>query len=173
MILKIAFAVCVPLMFVLIWIIFTPVRFTLDSHPAKCEIKQTGTFTMMANYDDGLNFRLRVFGIAVHIAPRERPPKTKAKLKEGKKSGLKKSKEAWFAFIRNLANSLSCKKFYLDIDTDNVVLNAQLIPLALFAQSKGVHLSTNFSGRVYAQVEVHAHPNKILWAYFKFLTSNK
>jgi hypothetical protein len=128
---------------------------------------------MMASYDDGLNFHLRVFGIDVNIAPHEQPPKAKSQLKEREKSGLKKSKEAWLAFIRSLAKSLSFKKFYLDIDTDNVVLNAQLIPLALFAQSRGVHLSTNFNGRVYAHVEVHTYLNKILWAYLKFLTTTK
>lgn len=170
MIFKIVIGLFVVILFISIWVLFRPVQLYLDTDTAQYEIKQKGTFHASVFFDNGFKLRLKLLGIPINTEPGKQAPKAKSK-QEKTKRGSQKSIRAWMAFGRQAAKAFSLKQFRLDIDTDDVVLNAQLIPLFYFAQYKGLHLTVNFIGRLYARVQVEVRLYKILWAYVKLLTT--
>lgn len=95
--------------------------------------------------------------------------KTSAEKKEMKRKS-QKSPEAWKFLIKGIAKSISIKKLLLNIDTDDVVLNAQLVPVLVMARTKTVNIATNFNGQLYAHVEMDTYLNKVLWIFIQFLT---
>ncbi|MBY0433182.1 MAG: hypothetical protein K2U26_03640 [Cyclobacteriaceae bacterium] len=170
MILKIAIALFVILLFALIWVLFTPVKLYLDTDTGQYEVRQKGTFHALAFYANRFNLRLKILGIQINTEPGKRAPKAKPRQAKTKK-GSQKSIRAWMTFGRQVANAFSLKQLQLDIDTDDVALNAELVPLFYFAQYKDLHLTINFIGRLYARLEVEVRLYKILWAYVKLLTT--
>jgi hypothetical protein len=63
--------------------------------------------------------------------------------------------------FKGVLNSFRVKRFILNIDVDDVVLNAQLIPILLLVSRGPVSMNTNFNGRNYLDLEVEGRLNKV------------
>src|SRR5690606_14612110 len=111
--------------------------------------------------------------IGFNIPAKEKKPVKKARPKkktETKSRGLKKSAHAWFFLIRKGLSSFRLRKLWLDVDTDDVVLNAQLVPVMMLLNRGPVWMQTNYNGRVSLQLVAEGRLNKLLWAFLRFLT---
>jgi hypothetical protein len=170
MILKIAVGLLVILVLLLAWVVFVPIRLYIDTDTHRYEISQAGTFVTWLRFDKGLHVSLKIFGVPLRFTNRAKVNDKREKTKHSKMKTTK-TKAAWYSLIRNIACSFTLKKFILNIDTGDVVLNAKLVPVLLIAQNETLYLSTNFTGRLYAHIELNAQLNKVLWAFLKFLTS--
>jgi hypothetical protein len=170
MILKIVLALVVLMLLIVLWVLFTPVLLYADTDEGCYEIRQRGVFQASAHYTGGLQWQWKILGIPVRVASRE--PERIARPRPVRKP-VSKPAEAWVAFVRRVFRSVTLTRFQLDIDTGDVVLNAHLIPLFCVVQRRHFRITTNFTGRTYAHVELKAHPHKLLWAFFKFLTTHK
>jgi hypothetical protein len=173
MVLKIVAILFLLVVLALVWMIFVPVQLYIDTDSNVYQVRQVGTFSGSAYYQNGFRFRVCVLGIEINTSPKEGVQEMKAKPKASKKTSIEKPTEAWLSLLRGIFRSVSIKKLVVDLDTGDVVLNAKLVPLFMLARYKGIHASTNFMGRVYAHIEVNAYINKMLWAYFKFSTIKK
>jgi hypothetical protein len=72
--------------------------------------------------------------------------------------------------IQKIIQSICIKRFQVDIDTDDVVMNAQLIPAFVFLSPDSVRLSANFEGRVYARLLAEVRLYRLVWAFLEFFT---
>jgi hypothetical protein len=64
--------------------------------------------------------------------------------------------------------SICIKRFNLNVDTDDVVMNAKMLPAFLFLSRGPVHLSTNFEGRVYFNLLAEVRLYRISGAFILF-----
>ncbi len=72
--------------------------------------------------------------------------------------------------LKGILRSITIKKLALDIDTDDVVYNAKLVPLCYSLSRGPVSLNMNFHGRVYACFNAEIKLYKIGWAFLLFFT---
>ncbi len=160
--------VLIVILFIVSWILLMPLVIDVDTARTSYRVYQTGTF--LFSFEKDFKPRLRVMGLSVPIS-QHKQKKAKAKSLEKKKNKI--SIHRVRVLIRKIFQSICIKQFHVDIDTDNVVLNAQLIP-ALVVFSRGpVQLSVNFEGRVYARLLAEVRLYRLAWAFLEFFTKNK
>ena len=155
----------------LIWIVFTPIVVEINSDSARYEVRQRGILFMRFN-PHKVKWELRLLGINIPLRKtEEKKPKTqKLERSEKKKKGFHRSANTWRFLIQRGLMSLRLRKLWIDIDTDDVVLNAQLVPLVYFLSRGPVKLSTNYNGRVSLQLLLEGQLNKLIWVFMRFLT---
>jgi hypothetical protein len=152
--------------------LFTPMFVYVDTNERRYEVFHSPVFKFSIAFQDfEVLPKLKILGINIPLAAKEiakhdlhEPVK-----KKQKRSGIKRSAEAWRFLISESIKSFDIKRVEADVDTDNVLLNAQLVPVFLWATNGPVKLNTNFSGHVYFHFEVANQPAKILWIFFRFL----
>jgi hypothetical protein len=153
---------------IVLWVIFMPLVIKVNSDESIYEVRQWGTFLVKVEFDEIFRFYFYLFGFEIpkgtENKKRDSVPIRKAK----KKTFLKGNFTKWKVFIGNLRKAISVKRLVLDVDTGDVVLNAQAIPALYFLNSRRVTLSTNFIGRVFVEFIAYIYLHRVLWAFIKF-----
>ena len=95
---------------------------------------------------------------------------TELLMKRSKKKMVRKKKKKKRKFklskVRSLLNSFEVRKFNLNFDSDDFVLNAYLFPILHFLSRKQVQISTNFNGNFELEAEVVNRPIWLMRALF-------
>lgn len=155
------FALLLIVICLLLWILFQPVIILIDTDSEIYQIRQKGTFAIALK--DNLKFRFKVMGIEV------KPGSDKRKQRKKSRKGRKRAPSHRFQLLRSCLTAIRVRKLIVDIDTDDVVLNAQLIPLAWFLSNKDEDrlCNINFEGTlmIYLLIEIRLY--LILKAFVK------
>ena len=152
------------------WLIFLPWIVEVDTSRETYEVFQRGTLRFWLS--TGFQPRLRLFGISVPLQAGEKKRPVK-KISKPKKSKRQFHTQPLWGLAKGIYQSLSVKWFYLDLDTDDVVWNARLIPVFSLLNRGPMHLATNFEGRVVARLRAEVKLYRIGWAFFLFFIKNK
>jgi hypothetical protein len=158
------------LLLLILGFLFAPIVLYIDSDEQRLEVSQfplTKIFFTFENYTVQPHVRFLGVDIPVKNKKSESPAATK---KKTKKKSFKRSASAWRFLIYRVWKSFRVTRFDVDIDTDNVVTNAQLVPVFLLASRGPVQLNSNYQGRVYVHLEVTSLPARLLWIFLQFLT---
>jgi hypothetical protein len=160
------------LLILVVGFLVIPVSLYIDTDQGRYEVFQRPAFRFFAIIkNETIVPQLQIAGINVPLQSKRKGSIKKARKKSTvKKPGFRRSVSAWRFLVERLLKSFAIRQAVVDLDTDNVVLNAQLVPLFLWASHGPVHLSTNFNGRVYFHLEVRNRPANILWIFLRFLT---
>ncbi len=158
------------LLAVFAWLIFWPWVVEVDTSRNTYQFYQLGTVRFWLTA--GFKPHLRILGISVPLetGEKERPLKQHT-IPEKKKRQfhIQPLLDLW----NGIVDSITVNWFYLDLDTDDVVLNAQLIPAFLWLSRGPIHLTTNFEGRVYSRLRAELKLYRIGWAFLLFSIKNK
>ena len=158
------------ILIVFAWLIFWPWVLDVDTTRNSYQFYQMGTVRFWLTWD--FQPHLRILGISIPLksGEKERPQKLRTKPKKKKRQiRIQNVLDLW----NGIVHSIRVKWFYLDVDTDDVVLNAQLIP-AFQGLSRGpVHLTTNFEGRVSSRLRAELKLYRMGWAFLLFFIKNK
>ncbi|MBL6448408.1 hypothetical protein JMN32_18995 [Fulvivirga sp. 29W222] len=157
----------------LLWIVFTPLYVRVDTTLGLYEIHQAGTINMSLHPGEDEWWQVRVFGVRVRVKASEKPKKAKTPKKQGKgkkKSRFKRSASAWRCLVSGVVRSITLQQFACSVDLDNVVLNAQLVPVLMLVNRGPVSIHTNFNDQYYLQLRVKARLNRLIWTFIRFLT---
>jgi hypothetical protein len=156
------------LVFVL-WIVFVPVSFTVNTSESRFEIRQPGTFVLAYKPGDTPAFNAMVFGF--RISGWRTAGSEKQKTGSGKKSRFFRDKSfaAWWKFVRGLLQSFTVRKLIMDIDTGDVIWNAKLVPVCVLASRGKVVMSMNFENRVFIDMTLVFFVYKAIWVFIKFI----
>jgi hypothetical protein len=152
------------------WVLFIPIFIIIDTDQSRYEIFQWGVFSVRFMPGESAWATIRIAGIEVH--PERKGERNSAK----REHGLRRAPSRWLwsrdwkRLARRLTRSIKLKTLVLDIDTDDYVLNARLIPLMMFASRGPCHFSVNFSSRNYLKTEIQFRIAPILWTIVLFLT---
>ena len=153
-------------LFILGWILFMPLVVDVDTDRQDYRVYQHGTVRFWLT--PGFQPRLRILGISI--------PMKRGKEVRMKKPRQKEKSERKFPFrnlpdlLNGIYQSITVRWFRLDLDTDDVVLNAQMIPVFTFLSRGPVQLTANFGGRVYASLRAELKLYRIGWAFLLFFT---
>lgn len=150
--------------------LFTPILFYADTDEGRYEICQPPLirFSIMCE-NNILSPKFRFSGIDIPLKNKEKKIKTQKKIKRNTRSHFRRSFYQWHTLVSKLIKSFRIKYAALDIDTDDVILNAQLTPLLMAFSRENVHLGNNYNGRVYIHLEMYTKPARIVWIFIQFL----
>lgn len=166
----VALFIAVILLFIVAWLIFWPWVLEVDTARNTYQFYQTGTVRLWLT--TGLQPHLRVFGISVPLTAREEDRGVKEHTKPKKKKRQFRLQHM-FDLWKGIVNSIKINWFYLDLDTDDVVLNAQLVPVFYWMSRGPIHLTTNFEGRVSSRLRAELKLYRMGWAFLLFFIKNK
>jgi hypothetical protein len=150
----------------LLWILLGPVIITLDTSRNLYRFMLPGIVSARVVPEAGLFvIRCRILFIPFTIDPLRmekrsgnKREKTEKKIRK-RQSGRKLLKK-----FRNVARGIRLRRFELDIDTDDFLLNAWLVPAFTAANSyKNVQLQVNFEGNLFMHLDLRTRIAAILW----------
>ncbi len=166
----IIFALILVVFILFAWLIFWPWVVEVDTSCNRYQFYQMGTVRFW--FTKEFQPCLRLFGITV-------PLKGGVKKGPAKKHVTPKKKKRQFRIQHvldlwnGIVHSIRVNWFYLDLDTDDVVLNAQLVPVFLWMSQGPIHLTTNFEGRVCSRLRAELKLYRMGWAFLLFYIKNK
>lgn len=166
-----AIILCI-LLLLLAGFLFTPVSLYVDTDEGSYKVFQAPVFRFLISGRDGTIVpRLQLAGINIPLQSKGKAkPAKKTDKKSKRKSRFNKSISAWRFLVENTLKSLIVNRAVVDLDTDDVVLNAHLVPVFFWASQGPMHLNINFKGRVYLHLQAYTRPARLLWIFLRFLT---
>lgn len=167
--------ILIVLAILLIGFLFSPIAFYVDTEESRYEVSQLPVLKFFVSVQNGrLIPSMKLVGFNIPLKPKEKKPKiTKPKKAPAEKkpsTRFHKSFATWRFTIHHIIKSFTIKRVILDLDTDDVVLNANLVPVFLLLSNRHVTLNSNFSGRAYFHLEAENKPIRLLWIFIQFLT---
>ncbi|NOX47206.1 MAG: hypothetical protein GXO89_09545 [Chlorobi bacterium] len=151
------------IIFFFLWILFGPLDFVANTFKEEYyfQLRKVFRISIIFDEDEIVFLNIRVFVIGFNIHPLQILTNPKEKKKGGKKK-KKKEKRKRLQRIRTLQNmglfalrltwrtarTFKLRKLKLNIDTNNVVANAYLIPIFTILNGNRTQLSVNYSGQI-------------------------
>jgi len=148
----------------LTWILLAPLVIQVDTASGRYRVMLPGVLTVKAVPADGLFFvRAWIFFIPLKFDP-FRP----GKRKDGKKETGKKKRRKGFRMsagkARKILRAIRIRRLAIDVDTDDYVLNAWLVPaLAVANRYDNIEMRVNFEGNLFMHMDLRTRPGRILW----------
>lgn len=101
-----------------------------------------------------------------HFSPGQKnQPKSKTVSKPGNST---RRFNSYLPLARKMVCRIDLRKVIVNIDTDDVVLNAQLIPVCVLLSSRNRDFGVNFYGRFYFHLEATVYLYQLLYEFISF-----
>lgn len=168
----IGLAITMVLIMVVVWILFAPLIIRIDTIENTCDLRLPGLFKTWLSIDQE--------GLAVHVwfpfyrfkmdPLRRKAPKKRRKRKATASEKKKVMKRPNTKLMRRLLNTMYSFRiivFEASLDTDNYLLNAQLVPLCQLIRRHGLAMNINFQGNSYFRLEVRNNLYRLGLAYLE------
>jgi len=144
------------------WLLFMPLVIDVDTSHHSYQVYQYGTIHFWLS--PGFEPHMSIFGISIPLKRGKAADQAKPKPKSRRQFPFRNIPE----LLKGIYKSITVRWFRFDLDTDDVVLNAQMVPAFTFLSRGAVQLTTNFEGRVYASLRVELKLYRIGWAFLLF-----
>jgi hypothetical protein len=149
----------------LLWLVFGPVIIFVNTRTSSYHLALPGIFKA-AVVPSGELVRIRgwIFFIPFSFDPFNTGSRKKKR---------PTSKKAWprvtggLTAARNLPRAFRIRKLHLNIDTDDVILNARLVPVFSAINTEEIRLQANFEGNTSLVLDVRTRLGAILWVFIK------
>jgi hypothetical protein len=154
----------------LLWLLIIPVYLIVDTSADRYEIFQFGIFKLTWQPAGKFLFRLRILGIPVSMKTggRSSPGPSEFVKKKRKGKTASKSFDTWLYLVRGIIKSFRVKRLHCSVDTDDVVLNAQLYPVVLLMNQGRVSMNVNFNSQNYLDLAVVLKVYRVCWTLIRF-----
>mgnify|MGYP001820375450 CR=1 FL=1 len=157
------------LLALLIYLLLTPVSLFIDTRRDKYVIQQKGVVkaSVLGDKKEVLKVKLNVLFLKFYLYPlRSSKSKSKPKIKGKKKS--KKRKFLSFKTGLKLLKSFKVKRFRIDIDTGDYIVNAKLYPAFAYLNYKIGGFNINFQDRNQLVLHIQGRPIYIIKSFINF-----
>lgn len=157
------------ILLIILWIIFAPMILSVNTDTGDYSLRIPGIFKVRLITDEDLFYiRARMFFIPFRIDPfRIVQPQIKIKQEVERQAGQVILSYRLRA-LRELLSSFRLKYLYLDIDTNDVFLNAYLYPVFLFLRSDRIQCATNYLERTRVILDMRNRLASLLWIGIKY-----
>lgn len=154
----------------LLWIIVGPVFIFLDTQGHRYHLNLPGIIKVAAVPGrDFFVIRGRVFLIPFRFDPfkenkrkRKRKPKKSSETPQRKRSpNLRQGMKLG----RDVMRSFRIRRLWLNIDTDDFMLNTQLVPVFSAINSQQIRMQVNFEGDASLLLDLRTRLGALLWAF--------
>jgi hypothetical protein len=153
----------------LLWILFGPVVIFLNTDLDRYFLALPGIFKAAVVPADGL-FHIRgwIFFIPFTYNPILRKKRKRGKRPEKEPAGVRPKKlTGGVRMATEMVRSFRIRRLLLDIDTDDFVLNAWLVPLFSFVNYENIQMRVNFEGTASMHLEMRNRMATMLWIFIK------
>lgn len=153
----------------LLWILLGPVIIFLNTGTRRYLLALPGIFkAVVVPSTDVFYIRVWIFFIPFRFNPFQgKTEKRKEKpRKPGRKWRLKKL-AGGKQIISDVVRSIRIRKLSLDIDTDDFMLNAWLVPVFSLVNSGDIQMRVNFEGTSSLLLELRTRLGSLLWIVIK------
>ena len=154
------------ILLLLCWVLFVPVKVRINTHTRNLGITLPGIFNVYAIPGDE-RFRIRAW---LFFIPFQIDPFKPGKSRRNRKKKPAKKKRQWFNRMGNskqfkkVIRAVWIRKLDLDIDTDDVMLNASLVPaFTMINANSRLNMQVNFEGTLYLDLDVRTRLSMLLW----------
>ena len=158
------------LIFLLVWILVAPVIIFLDTDNKRYLLILPGIIKVMLVPSEYLfHIRGRIFFIpyTYNFFLRKKGKKKKEKVTEKSTEKRKLNKIfRQFKMAVHMLCSFRIRKLELDIDTEDIMLNAWLIPAFSMVNSENIQLRANFKGHTSLILDLRIRIGTLIWVYF-------
>jgi len=151
-----------------LWITFVPLCIDINSEREWYCLYQPGTFSIHLFPSRGQPWSIRILGFPIKPANGRKNPKVTKPQRNKRKNTARKSVHAWRYLATGVAHSVHVRRFIVDIDLDDVVLHAQMVPILQLVNSQTVTLQTNMSNRSFVDISVVVRLYRMLWTFILF-----
>ena len=148
------------------WLIFMPVNIKVDTDRNLYEVSQAGTLTVVLLPGETPVARIRILGLPIGPIGGEARKKEPSSRKV--KPPARKSILAWMKLMSGVSNSFRLRKLECNVDLCDVLLNAQLFPLAFLISRGHVRIGINFQERYFLSLWIQAYLYRMIWAIIRF-----
>jgi len=148
-----------------IWFLIGPVKLYLDTVSNRYHLALPGIFkAMVVPSKDLFNIRVWIFFIPFRSKPfKLKSGKRKEKSRKPKRRRQLKKFTAGKQMINRVIRSLRIRRLSLDIDTDDFLLNAWLVPLFSTMNSEHIQMRVNFEGSSSLMLDLRTRIGTLLW----------
>ena len=153
----------------LLWILLGPVILFLNTDTNRYLLVLPGIFKMVVIPSAEI-FHIRgwIFFIPFKYKPfQDRTGKRKEKPKKPRKKWKLKKFAGGKQIINDVARSLRIRKLSLDIDTDDFILNAWLVPVFSMVNTRDIQMRVNFEGTSSLLLDLRTRLGTLLWIVIK------
>jgi len=163
----------------IIWILLVPVILFLHTGSDRYMVSLPGIFSVaLVPSDELFHIRGRAFFIPFRYHPfrqsRRKRKKETVKAKETEKPAKPAKKRRTgkpAGGIRmgiDLLRSVRIRRLYLDMDTDDFMLNAWLIPVFSAINSENIQLRANFTGNLSLLLDMRIRLGSMLYTFIRY-----
>lgn len=151
------------LFLMVIYLLFVPVTLHIDTNKNQYYIQVLGLFKMSALADEkeALKIKIKICFVTYYLYPLK---KKKVTEREGSKK-KKYSRKFNHKIGLKLLKSFKVKRFFIDIDTGDYLLNAKLYPLFALLDFEMGNIKINFEGRNQLMLNIQNRPIYILKSF--------
>lgn len=161
----------------LLWILLAPVILYLDTPRQQYRLALPGILSVaVVPSDEIFHLRIRAFLVPFKIHP-FRPRKKRSKKRDAdsiQKEGKARKKKGIRDLFSNMElgkkmlGTIRIRKLYLDLDTDDFMLNTWLVPAFSMVNNEHIHLQANFEGRASLVMDARTSLGSICWTMAKY-----
>jgi len=164
------------LLLILLWILLVPVIIYVDTQGQKYQMSLPGMIRARVVPQDALfDIRGRILFIPFRFNPftsskgRKRSragSKRKTRAKKGGKGLLAQVKQGG-RLGRHFLGAFRIRRLWLNIDTDDFMLNAYLLPVFTSVNREQIRMQVNFEGHASLILDLRIRLGGLLWAFAK------
>ena len=153
----------------LAWALLGPVIINLETETGRYQLALPGIFKAAVVSSEEL-FHIRG---GIYFIPDRFNPFSGGMGKRKKKTGKPKQKKGLgfrsgnMQMIPDLVRSFRIRKLYLDIDSEDFMLNAWLVPAFSFINSENIQMRVNFHGTSSLVLDLRTRLGLLLWTVIR------
>ncbi|MCB9080898.1 MAG: hypothetical protein H6555_04205 [Lewinellaceae bacterium] len=155
----------------LVWLLFAPWILIINSTRRQYRLtwRSVGYVEIIPEKDDLLIslwwwFGHRQWSLLRLLA--QRPRSAEKQPRALQKAKAKRSRWGAFRRWRRVLTSFQVRRWWLNIDTNDYVLNAYLFPVLYLLPFTRQHLNINFQQQFDVEIDVRNSLGRVLWAFF-------
>ena len=151
------------------WILFGPVMLTIDTDRNVYRFMLPGVISLKLVPGDEI-FKIKgwIFFVPFRMNPFTAGKKSGKKKKVPKKKSKGKRKTPGLGTIQRALGLIRIKRLELDMDTDDFLLNAWLVPaFSAVSQYQQINMRVNFEGNLFLFLDARTRIGAILWMILK------
>jgi hypothetical protein len=150
------------------WILFAPLILTVNTETEEYSVRLPGIFSGSVIKDEGKFYlRIRVLFIPFKIHPGRLSGKEREKKPGRKPIRIGSVKYGVMAF-REIIRSFRFRLLYIDIDTEDTLLNACLAPALMLVRAKQVRVNVNFMEQNTLIMDLRNRLANFIWIGIKY-----
>jgi len=153
----------------LLWVLFGPVIIFLKTKTNRYQLILPGIFkAVVIPSDDLFYIKGWIFFIPYRFYPfKERKRKVRRTSEQSKGRKEVKKRSGKIQIIPDLIRSFRIRKLHLDLDTEDSILNAWLIPVFSLVNTENIQMRVNFEEYSSLVLDLRTRMGTLLWIFIK------